>query len=363
MSLEDLQSWNLYNFQLGYLKLNGSVNASGPTTGTLSIPDGGANIGKDIIFHGHLYGPSGEITGGGSSGPTGPTGPIGPIGPQGTTGPIGPQGLSGPTGPAGSPGGATGPTGPQGIKGDQGTKGDNGPQGPTGPQGSTGPQGVIGLLGPTGPTGPQGPSGPVGMTGPTGPTGPAGSVVATAEINLINSPAIAQISLDQSSNFSFEGGLLYNFDNNIDLEGIKMTTSGGTANYLNYYEENTTQILLDLFTSTGVNFDFSRVGRMIIMMIPQWSGTYNFSNQTSITYGNNFGGMVPGSVPSRFRPNYNLTFWGYAKWEDNTSIWHNTTALFTIDTNGYISWTISFSSPTSGIAVGIPNGISYMYSA
>jgi hypothetical protein len=187
MSISELNSWNLYNFQFGTLKLNSLINASGPTEGALSLPYGGVNVGQDIIFHGHLYGPSGEITGGGSTGPQGMTGPTGP---QGTTGPQGIQGiqgLSGPTGPAGSPGGATGPTGPQGATGETGPQGAIGANGPAGSTGPTGPQGVIGLLGPSGPTGPQGPSGPTGTTGPTGATGPAGSVVATSIINLINS--------------------------------------------------------------------------------------------------------------------------------------------------------------------------------
>lgn len=95
MSLDQLKDWNNFNLQMGTLTLNANVNATGPLIGALMVPIGGINVNNDIIFHGHLYGPNGEITGGGSSGPTGATGPQGP---SGATGPAGPSGLTGPNG-------------------------------------------------------------------------------------------------------------------------------------------------------------------------------------------------------------------------------------------------------------------------
>lgn len=179
----------------------------------------------------------------------------------------GKRGCTGYTGPTGHS--FTGPTGYTGVTG------YTGETGPTGYTGMTGPTGVTGNTGFTGPTGNTGFTGPTGPTGFTGEQGPAGDIP--------DPLTVEQLIVTENASFGGSGAIF--------------STTGGTASFLDYYEEYSTTAV---FTARGTaqsdaTFEIVRIGPLVNMTIGAFTGTFGAGGSTNLFLGASL-------VPARFMP-------------------------------------------------------------
>ena len=203
--------------------------------------------------------------------------------------------------------GPAGPAGPAGRNGTDGKDGLNGTNGLDGLRGLNGTQGEKGEKGDVGPIGLQGVKGDTGLVGPQGAKGDAGAFDSSATYTGLK---LQDVVVTGSINAPTDSSSLAIKSRTLVIQGAGIILPNPDVRFmgidaLDHYEIKTVTLSLSGGGSGSFEFMFTRIGRLVTMMLP----TATWTQLSPVAVEAKSDAINDGYfIPTRFRPYRDMSF-------------------------------------------------------